>query len=282
MAVDPGAFSESHRPSGLTVASLVDLDPELFEGLDPAARAVARRHTVVRILALEPGASRPAGLGGPGGPFAALVARGLLVSEVVLGATAAAELIGPGDVVDLASSEGDLLPAAHRWAVAEPVTLALLDARLMPALRAWPSLAAALTSRAAARAQRVEVQRAISQLPRIEERLIAFFGHLAERFGRVALEGVVIPLALTRQMLGRLVGARRPTVSLALKDLAEAGTLVRRPDGAWLLSPAGLAGLQATSDIAPPRAGDAMSVVELPAPVRVPHRITTADLERLV
>ena len=42
-------------------------------------------------------------------------------------------------------------------------------------------------------------------------------------------QGVVVPLALTHRILGQLVGARRPTVSTALAELAERGELVRRP-----------------------------------------------------
>jgi hypothetical protein len=46
---------------------------------------------------------------------------------------------------------------------------------------------------------------------------------------------VVVPLALTHRILGQLVGARRPTVSTALSELAEREELTRRPDGSWLL-----------------------------------------------
>jgi CRP-like cAMP-binding protein len=46
----------------------------------------------------------------------------------------------------------------------------------------------------------------------------------------------VLDLPLTHELIGRMVGARRPTVSLALAELAQAGTLVRRLDGAWVLS----------------------------------------------
>ena len=48
-------------------------------------------------------------------------------------------------------------------------------------------------------------------------------------------DGVVVPLALTHRILGQLVGARRPTVSTALGELAERGELVRRVDGSWVL-----------------------------------------------
>jgi hypothetical protein len=37
-------------------------------------------------------------------------------------------------------------------------------------------------------------------------------------------------------MLGQLVGARRPTVSTAIAELADRNELVRREDGTWLLT----------------------------------------------
>ena len=59
--------------------------------------------------------------------------------------------------------------------------------------------------------------------------------HIAERTGRVTAEGTIIPVRLTHEALGKLVGARRPTVSLAMKELAADGRLRRQPDGTWLL-----------------------------------------------
>jgi CRP/FNR family cyclic AMP-dependent transcriptional regulator len=46
---------------------------------------------------------------------------------------------------------------------------------------------------------------------------------------------VIVALALSHRLLGQLVGARRPTVSGGLSELAARGALVRRPDGSWLL-----------------------------------------------
>jgi len=46
--------------------------------------------------------------------------------------------------------------------------------------------------------------------------------------------GTVLPLALTHETLGALVGARRPTVTLALGDLSERGAVLRQ-GRAWLL-----------------------------------------------
>jgi hypothetical protein len=57
---------------------------------------------------------------------------------------------------------------------------------------------------------------------------------LAETWGRVTASGVTLPVSLTHEALGALVGARRPTVSLALAELIERGAVVRQRTG-WLL-----------------------------------------------
>jgi hypothetical protein len=79
------------------------------------------------------------------------------------------------------------------------------------------------------------ITQAISQLTRVDRRLLTLFWHLAERWGRVGTDGVVVPLALTHRTLRQLVGARRPTVSSALRELREHDELVRGRDGSWLL-----------------------------------------------
>jgi hypothetical protein len=53
----------------------------------------------------------------------------------------------------------------------------------------------------------------------------------------------MLPLALTHETLGGLVGARRPTVTLALRELTERGALVHQSPG-WLLLEAPLAPLE--------------------------------------
>jgi hypothetical protein len=59
--------------------------------------------------------------------------------------------------------------------------------------------------------------------------------NIADRFGRVRSDGVLVPLPLSHAALGRLVGSR-PTVSLAIKDLTGDGRLSRTRDGYWVLS----------------------------------------------
>ena len=66
---------------------------------------------------------------------------------------------------------------------------------------------------------------AMLHLPRAEDRVVAVFADLAERFGRVTTEGVLIDLPLTHEMIGGLIGGRRPTVTLAVRSLAAQGLL---------------------------------------------------------
>jgi hypothetical protein len=47
---------------------------------------------------------------------------------------------------------------------------------------------------------------------------------------------VALPMTLSHRMLGQLIGARRPTVSTALGELAKEGEILRREDGTWLLT----------------------------------------------
>ncbi len=59
--------------------------------------------------------------------------------------------------------------------------------------------------------------------------------HLAERWGRVHPDGIVVPLPLFHQRLADLVGAHRPAVTTALGGLTDAGSLTRRENGNWVL-----------------------------------------------
>jgi CRP/FNR family transcriptional regulator, cyclic AMP receptor protein len=221
-------------------ARLLEVDRELAEGLEAAGEHRPLR-VDIPVVDVPPGPWSPAGLVDPDGhPFALLLSAGLVVRELLLGDSTASELLSAGDLVDHRAARDTLVPAATRWTVAERARIAVLDQRVLPLMATHPELATRLLARSARQATRLAVQRAISQLPRVEDRLLALFGHLAERWGRVGGAGIIVPLRLTHETLGRLVGARRPTVSLALKHLAATGAVARRPDGSWLLRPGAL------------------------------------------
>jgi CRP/FNR family cyclic AMP-dependent transcriptional regulator len=180
-----------------------------------------------------------------------LLIDGVIAREVVLGDTFSTELLGPGDLVRPWGMEDavGLLDITVRWTVLSKLTVALLDRRTAFALCDFPELYAALMDRLSQRSARLATTQAISQTTRVDRRLVALFRHLAERWGRMTPQGVHVPLRLPHRLLGQLVGARRPTVSSALTELAARGELVRRPDGTWLLPGPPAALRKATAEV---------------------------------
>jgi CRP-like cAMP-binding protein len=221
------------------LSQILELDPELGQLLEGERLATARRDLQVLVHTLHGGpwdASRLAGASPD--HIGLLVLDGVLAREVLVSDTISTELLGPGDVVrPWRLHEGDaLLQHSVRWNVLTRSRVALLDRRFAAQLARYPEVNAAVIDRINERALRLAVTQAISQLNRVDRRLLALFWHLAERWGRMTPEGVAIPMTLSHRMLGQLVGARRPTVSTALGELAKLGELLRRDDGTWLLT----------------------------------------------
>jgi CRP-like cAMP-binding protein len=216
--------------------ALFEADPELLRHVVPEEAERARRALSVPLVVLPTGPFDPAHLFEQGShTFAALVTSGLLTHEISFGGQPTLLLMGPGDLLHPTDLDSGMLPAEQGWAASGSARLALLDDRFLAAVRNWPRILTGLVERAAERHDYTLMQLAISQQPRVEDRLVALFRHLAERWGRVTPEGIVITLSLTHEALGRIIGARRPTVTLALKALAEDGQLRRRKDSAWVL-----------------------------------------------
>jgi CRP/FNR family cyclic AMP-dependent transcriptional regulator len=217
---------------------LLEADPDLGALLTDARRAEAERDLLVRTHRLPVGPWDVSRLAGASGDhIGLLIIDGVLARELVVADQISAELLGPGDVVRpwQGASRAALLPVDALWSVLSTLTVAVLDRRFAAEAARYPEITAALFDRLGERSLRLATTQAISQLTRVDRRLKALFWHLAERWGRVAGDGVVVPLALTHRILGQLVGARRPTVSTALSELAEREELVRRADGSWLL-----------------------------------------------
>jgi CRP/FNR family transcriptional regulator, cyclic AMP receptor protein len=235
-------------------ARLLEADPELGEGIAAEELEYATRLLVVDVMRLEPGPWQPHTHRADGTDgFALLVLRGAITREVHLADRRSAELVGPGDVLRPSSTGDSLLPHEVTLTVTEPAIVAILDERFRQVARRWPTLAAALDERLLAQAERLIVRVAIAQLGRVDQRLLALFWHLADRWGRVTPHGITVPLKLTHEALGRLVGAQRPTVSLALADLAAAGYVTHTAGVGWLLDDASRAGLEPPIAVAPPQ-----------------------------
>src|SRR5215218_7026936 len=217
---------------------LLQADPDLGALLSEPRRAEAERELTVRTYQVPTGNWDVTRLSGTSGDHVGLlILDGVLSRELVVADHVSAELLGPGDVVRpwQSGNRASLLPVEAVWSVLSPVTVAALDRHFAVELARYPEITSVLLDRFGERSIRLATTQAISQLTRVDRRLRALFWHLAERWGRVSGQGVIVPLALTHRILGQLVGARRPTVSTALAELAERGELVRRPDGSWLL-----------------------------------------------
>jgi CRP/FNR family transcriptional regulator, cyclic AMP receptor protein len=217
---------------------LLDVDPDLGALLSGSRRAEAERDLTVRTRNVPVGPWDVSRLSAAGADHVGLlVLDGVLSRELVVADHVSAELLGPGDLIRpwQTGNRASLLPVDAVWSVLSPLTVAVLDRRFAGEIARYPEITSALFDRLGERSVRLATTQAISQLTRVDRRLRALFWHLAERWGRVSGQGVIVPLALTHRILGQLVGARRPTVSTALSELADRGDLVRRPDGSWLL-----------------------------------------------
>jgi len=230
---EPGA---AFTDSGLRTLALLDVDPDLGARMESARFEVARHQLRTRTVTLPRG--NWAGTEMSGAAVGLLVLDGVLAREVVLEDTISTELLGPGDLICAWSGEEEpqLLQQQVRWQVLAEARLAVLGTAFANALLRFPELNAVLTRRAVTRAQRLATTQAISHLNSVERRLCALFWHLAERWGRVTGDGVVVPLTLSHRLLGELIGARRPTVTTALAALEREGTVRRRADATWLLT----------------------------------------------
>ena len=171
------------------------------------------------------------------GGFAVLVLDGLLMRDVAIAQATCTELIGRGDLLRPWDWERDVLTIKPvvTWTALQPVRLAVLDRRIAAVMGRWPELVSAIVARAVRRSFELATNQATSHLTRVDARLELLFWGLADRWGRVGPDGVVLELPLTHQVLGRLVGAQRPSVTTALSDLSRRGVIERREDGAWIL-----------------------------------------------
>lgn len=217
---------------------VIDAFPELAHQLDEEQLRVARHHALAPLEALRPGLWTPRReIDVVPGHLGLLVLDGLLTRDVVLGETLATELVGAGDILRPIDHDGQDAPVPFDvvWHVLEPARIAVLDRQFARVVGHWPEMLEVLMRGAVRRAQSLAITLAVSHLRRVDVRVCVMLWYLADRWGKVTSDGVNVPLRLTHQTLGRLVGAQRPSVTTALKQLAAAGTVTRAEDQTWML-----------------------------------------------
>lgn len=211
-------------------------DPELAESLSPADRASASEHCIAPAIHLPRGRwdgqrsdMTPGGIG-------LLVLRGLLIRRVDVGGGFGAELLGQGDLLRPWQGEGaqSSLSRSSGWRVLEDARIAVLDRHTAVRFARYPELTGRLVAKSLERSRNLATAMAIAHHSRVDTRLHMLFWHLADRWGRVCPDGVLIPLRLTHAMLADLVSARRPSVSTGLSEMVRQG-LIERSGRGWLL-----------------------------------------------
>jgi CRP/FNR family transcriptional regulator, cyclic AMP receptor protein len=121
------------------------------------------------------------------------------------------------------------------WEVVQTTRLAVLDRALIEGVSPWPEISAALSRRIMQRLHRLAFHLAVCGIRRVDDRVLLVLWHFADRWGTVTTDGVVLDIPLTHELIAAVVGARRPSVSVAIRRLVEAGLAYPRPRSRWLL-----------------------------------------------
>jgi CRP/FNR family transcriptional regulator, cyclic AMP receptor protein len=186
----------------------------------------------------------------PAGPFlpervarapGALVVlvSGLVARTMSLEDGSAAELLGPGALLappGAGEQEPLGLPGYHvRFEALETSRVGIVGRELLAGLAGQPQLVKALLAGRGRQDAERAAMHAICRLTGVDRRLLALFRLLAARHGRTTPDGIAVPVAIPHRLLAELIGARRPTVTTALRALRLSGELRRLDDGTWLL-----------------------------------------------
>jgi CRP-like cAMP-binding protein len=227
----PGVLQEE-------VVDVLDALPDLIDAI-PADRLEASRHALrARSILVRKGrweAAADSRLVRNGVGF--LLLDGALVRCVTAAHRTAGELLGPGDIVRPGYDIGDGPPFGTYWRAISDVRLAVLDARFARAAVHVPETTPALIASVTRRTGAVARQLVIVQSQAVEQRILITLRYLAERWGVMTRDGLMLPAFLSHGTLSLLLGARRPSVTSAMVRLSARGLLERREDGRWLLPP---------------------------------------------
>jgi|SRR5579884_64027 len=224
-----------NRPAFARVQLLRE-DPDLGAGIPAAERAWAIEHCVAPAISVQRGAWNMEPMQSFSTGIGLLILDGLLLRRVGVDGRFGAELLGEGDLLRPVHGEDldSTLPHTTGWRVITRARVAVLDDRVAARLARYPQLIGAIAGRALDRARRLALMMAIIHHPRIEVRLHMLFWHLADRWGHVRPDGVILPLSLSHSVLADLVAAQRPSVTGALGKLSEREVL-RSTEAGWLL-----------------------------------------------
>ncbi len=200
----PSAWTRP-APEPRVLEPLLDLDPDLGCLLREERAVAAHRDLQVSSHEVARGDWEPARHLAPvPSAIGLLVVSGIAARQLVINGEPSAELLGAGDIIR--SWQGDDAPDALgcdvRWSALSPLTVSPLDTAMAISLARYPEVMLAILERIEARARRLSVTQAISQMTGVELRIESLLWHLSERWGKVRQDGVLLPLDLSHRLLG--------------------------------------------------------------------------------
>lgn len=247
---------------------LLERDPDLGGRLSPAAFQTARDEVLARVVRFPrgPWTVRPDDFDGAEN-LGLLLIEGMLVRNVTVGRRTCAELLGPGDVTQpwLLAGPDASIGTEVDWRIAQPLRMAVLDRGFIVRAARWPAISAAVARRVMLRVHWLSFHLAVCHLRRVDDRILLVLWHFADRWGRVTPRGVEIDLPLTHSLLAAVAGAHRPSVTVAVRSLTEAGLIEPRPRSRWLLHGEPPEELQHLHDHAVRREGPTIDEVPRPS-----------------
>ncbi|MGH2890670.1 MAG: Crp/Fnr family transcriptional regulator [Solirubrobacteraceae bacterium] len=235
--------ANGHPGSGCAATGCADAAPEStlsIEGERGHGHALDRwrmRPPVkVRTIQLTPGRGQESDLYDQAdGWLGVLIMEGLILVELDAERGKAGWLVGADDLLRPWEMDEVPLLSERSWRVLTPTRLALLDRDFAERASGDPEIWTWSLARLAQTTHWLLAKTLVISSPAVEERLALLFTLLAERWGRVTPQGIRLDLPLTHTVLARMVGARRPTVSVALKTLETQGQLIRAADRGYML-----------------------------------------------
>ena len=220
------------------IVRLLEIDPDLGSGLDPDAFATAENELLVRTVEAPRGTwDFEQTWAATNAELALLMLDGVIARDAGVGRRVSLEILGAGDALRPWPKDrhAEALKVRLRFNVMEPARFAILDGAFAQRAARWPAVLGQVTGRVMGRATSATLRLLIHQVVRIDDRVLLSLWGLAERFGRVTPDGILIPVAINHTMMARFVGAQRPTVSQAVGELTRRGEVARLEDGGWLL-----------------------------------------------
>lgn len=219
-----------------SLVRLLEADPDLGRFVEDRIATAARRRLVIDAMHADPGPWAPTEdqVESPS-LIGFLILEGFLTRSLVIGGRRGVKLAGPGDVLAASDSYRDESPFSSEelWTVLQPARLAVLDVEQAPLLVQLPGVLRGLFSRAGRPSHSLAVHRAVSQLQPLTTRVLVLLWYIAHRWGVEDEDSAFIPFRLWHETLAGIVGAQRPSVSDAMKELVDGGLVARRGRGYW-------------------------------------------------